>query len=127
MKNGYAWLVMGALVLTACAETTTRWPEKTSSSIQITPSADPADAGLTLRIIVSFRDTVDFRSEAVLQMLQKHTQARRVAFVSSVHDNTHVYLFDAAHGQTQAQLLQALQKLPLIRYAEIDRIARAKQ
>jgi hypothetical protein len=88
-------------------------------------SPSPAEERGALRVIVTFKSAVDYRSDNFLRMLKSNTQTRQVTYVSSVYGNTHVYLIHAAEGQNALQVLQLLQNMPIIRSADIDRIARA--
>jgi hypothetical protein len=116
------------LLFTACASTISAPQsdqEKPSSAPLTKVSPSPAEERGALRVIVTFKSAVDYRSDNFLRMLKSNTQTRQVTYVSSVYGNTHVYLIHAAEGQNALQVLQLLQNMPIIRSADIDRIARA--
>lgn len=116
------------LLFTACSSTisaTQNALDKSSSAPRTQSPPIPAEERAALRVIVTFNNAVDFRSETFVQMLKIHTQSRQVTYVSSIYGNTHIYLIHPAEGQNELQVLTLLQSMPIVRSADIDRIARA--
>lgn len=117
--NAYLWgAATSVSILAACVQgavdssATTAQGHRTSE----THSSAPAQG---LRLIVQFSAPAPVQDEALLQSLQDQTLAR-VRYLSSLSNDTHVYLFQPAPGQTQAQLLQRLGAMPSVVRTEID-------
>lgn len=109
---------MSVSMLTACVQGAADRSATTAqdSSASETRSSAPAQG---LRLIVQFSTPAPAQDEALLQSLQSQTLAR-VRYLTSLSNDTHVYLFQPAPGQTQAQLLQRLGKMPSVVRTEID-------
>lgn len=79
--------------------------------------------GQALRVIVTFRWEAPYRDAAFLQAMARQTQAR-IAYISSVSLDTHVYRVEPRLGQSQADLLQSLSGIPSVLRVEVDAVAR---
>lgn len=117
--NAYLWGATAFVcALAACAQggvdrpTTSAQSQRASDSLTTTPTPP-------LRVIVQFSPPTPMQDEALLQSLQAQTQAK-VRFITAMSKDTHVYLFQPASGQTQAQLLQRLGAMPSVLRAELD-------
>ena len=82
--------------------------------VQSTVNALPA-----VRVILQFNRPTDYQSEPWLNTLQAQTQAQ-VHYIAAVSNDTHVYRFQPAAGDTYAQLLQRLSALPEVLRVELD-------
>ncbi|MGH6637402.1 MAG: hypothetical protein ACREXN_07295 [Polaromonas sp.] len=78
--------------------------------------------GQALRVIVKFRQAVPYRDAAFLQDIALHIRAR-IAYISSVSLDTHVYRIELQPGQSQADVLRRLSDLPSVLQVEADAIA----
>lgn len=79
--------------------------------------------GQAMRVIVTFRREVPYRDAAFLQDIGRQTQSR-LAYISSVSLQTHVYRIEPRLGQSHADLLRSLSGLPSVLRAEADAVAR---
>lgn len=112
------WVAMVAMcALAACAQDAGHSPAVPPPPEVGQPLPNPGSP--PLRVIVQFSPSTPMQEEALLQSLQAQTQAK-VRFITAVSEDTHVYLFQPASGQTQAQLLQRLGAMPSVLRAEID-------
>ena len=82
------------------------------------PSYGPA-----VRVIVQFRREVPYRDAAFLQDIARQTHAR-MAYLSSVSLDTHVYQVEPQPGQSQADLLRSLSGISSVLRVEVDAVAR---
>lgn len=77
--------------------------------------------GQALRVIVKFRREVAYRDAAFLQDMASRIQGR-IAYISSVSLDTHVYQVEPRLGQSQAALLQSLLGIPDVLRVELDAV-----
>ena len=106
-------------LLIACSQTVAAPP------IQNTPSVTKAvvvqsNADKAVRAIVKFRQIVAYRDPAFVQSLSQQTQAR-VSYVSSISEDTHVYLIEPLGMHDTAGALRRLGSLPSVLWVELDR------
>ncbi len=78
--------------------------------------------GKPMRVIVKFRQTVPYRDAAFLQDIAQHIHGR-IAYISSVSLDTHVYQVEPQPGQSQADILQSLAAIPSVLRVEADAMA----
>lgn len=78
--------------------------------------------GQALRVIVKFRQTVPYRDAAFLQDIAQQIHAR-VAYISSVSLDTHVYQVEPQLGQSHADILRSLSGIPSVLHVEADALA----
>lgn len=83
---------------------------------------DPA-YGQVLRVIVKFRQAVPYRDAAFLQDMARHINAR-IAYISSVSIDTHVYQIELQPGQSHADILGRLSGIPDVLWVQADAVAR---
>lgn len=83
---------------------------------------DPA-YGQVLRVIVKFRQAVPYRDAAFLQAMARHIDAR-IAYISSVSIDTHVYQIELQPGQSHADILRRLSGIPDALWVQEDAVAR---
>lgn len=85
-------------------------------------SGDPAYSQV-LRVIVKFRQVVPYRDAAFLQNMAQHIDAR-IAYISSVSTDTHVYQIEFQPGQSHADILRRLSGIPAVLWVDADAVAR---
>lgn len=83
---------------------------------------DPA-YGQVLRVIVKFRQVVPYRDAAFLQAMARQIGAR-IAYISSVSIDTHVYQIEFQPGQSHADILGRLSGIPAVLWVQADAVAR---
>lgn len=121
MHRYFASVVVLACSLMACAQDTA--DKLPSPSQQLNPSATSTGTPLPpIRIILQFKNSADFQSDAFLQKLHIQTQAQ-VRYIAPVFGDTHVYGFQPPAGQSYAQLLQRLNSMPGVVRVEVDQKA----
>lgn len=108
-----------ASLLIACSQTVATPP------MQNTPSVTKAvvvqsNADKAVRAIVKFRQIVAYRDPAFVQSLSQQTQAR-VSYVSSISEDTHVYLIEPLGMHDTVGALTRLGRLPSVLWVELDR------
>lgn len=82
-----------------------------------------SDIAKPMRVIVKFRQRVPYSDEAFLQDIAQHIHAR-IAYISSVSLDTHVYQVEPQNGQSQAEVLRSLATIPSVLRVEADAMAR---
>ena len=87
------------------------------------PTATSPGQGQPLRVIVKFRQAVPYRDKAFLQDIARQVGAR-VAYISSVSLDTHVYQIEPHPGQSPAEVLRSLSAIPSVLRVETDAVAR---
>lgn len=105
-------------LLIACSQTIAAPP------IQNTPNVDKAvvvqsKADKALRAIVKFRQIVAYQDPAFVQSLSQQTQAR-VSYVSSISEDTHIYLIELIGMHDTAGALRRLGGSPSVLWVELD-------
>jgi hypothetical protein len=73
---------------------------------------------------VQFKGLLAFQDDAFLKRIQTQTQAR-AHYITAVFEDTHVYSFQPAMGQSYAQLLKRLRAMPEVARVEMDHKATA--
>lgn len=133
MKTRNALLLIGAspilaLVLSACASSTTNLPPFADALPPPNLLADQGKAGfVTARVIVQFSNTnanktastQSFDDDTFVTTLQVHTQVP-MHYISAVSADTHVYGLELPDGQDPAVALQRLRALPSVARIELD-------
>ena len=89
-----------------------------TKAIVVQPNADKA-----VRAIVKFRQIVAYRDPVFVQSLSQQTQAR-VSYVSSISEDTHVYLIEPLGMDDSVGALARLGKSPSVLSVELDRKAK---
>ena len=110
-----------ASMLIACSQNIVAPPMQNTSSVTkaivVQPNADKA-----VRAIVKFRQIVAYRDPVFVQSLSQQTQAR-VSYVSSISEDTHVYLIEPLGMDDSVGALARLGKSPGVLSVELDRKA----
>lgn len=78
-----------------------------------------------MRMIVKFSQAVPYRDAAFLQDLGQQVNAR-LAYLSSVSADTHVYQIVPLAGQSSSTLAEQLLRVPWVSRAELDAPAKAQ-
>jgi hypothetical protein len=107
------------VALTACAQdaSTASHASKQTDKTNALPQSAPLEP---IRVILQLRSSsTDFASAAFLQQLQAQTEAP-VHYLASVSNDTHVYSFAPAPGQTYAQIVERLRSLPAVARVSLD-------
>lgn len=78
--------------------------------------------GQALRVIVKFKQTVPYRDAAFLRDMAQQIHAR-IAYLSSVSPDTHVYQVEPQPGQSPADILRSLSAVSSVLRVEADALA----
>lgn len=116
-------MALASFMASACTTTTTLASANAPQPNRAAPSAMNPPYGPAVRVIVKFRREVPYRDAAFLQDMARQTQAR-IAYISSVSLDTHVYQVEPRLGQRQADLLRSLSGIPSVLRVEADAVAR---
>lgn len=111
--------VASASVLIACSQTVVAPPMQNTPSVTKAVVVQP-NAEKAVRAIVKFRQIVAYRDPAFVQSLSQQTQAR-ISYVSSISEDTHVYLIEPLGTRDTAGVLTQLGKLPNVMWVELDK------
>ena len=111
--------IASASLLVACSQPVA------APAVQNTPSVTkavvvPANADKAVRAIVKFRQIVAYRDPAFVQSLSQQIQAR-VSYVSSISEDTHVYLIEPLAVHDTAGAFRRLGSVPTVLWVELDR------
>lgn len=121
-RDGTAIVLAMLATLTACSPAAMAPAAPSMQGSPLPTPTKPADAR-ALRVIVKFRRTVPFLDAAFLRDLGRQIHAR-VAYISSVAPDTHVYQIEPEPGQSNADILQRLAGIPSVLRVEADAVAR---
>ena len=127
MQHHYRWrdltvISMAVLTLSACSLSTLAPATPSIQGRHPPASMDPA-YGQVLRVIVKFRQAVPYRDAAFLQDIARQIGAR-IAYISSVSIDTHVYQIELQPGQSHADILGRLSGIPDVLWVQADAVAR---
>ena len=111
--------VVSASALIACSQTVVAPPMQNTPSVTKAVVVQP-NAEKAVRAIVKFRQIVAYRDPAFVQSLSQQTQAR-ISYVSSISEDTHVYLIEPLGTRDTAGVLTQLGKLPNVMWVELDK------
>ena len=114
-------IFLAAQAFNACSPTTAAFATPSVQSDLPLSSVDLI-ASKTLRVIVKFRQTVPYRDAAFLQDIAQRIHGR-IAYISSISLDTHVYQVEPQPGQRQADVLRSLSTLPSVQRVEADALA----
>lgn len=117
-----ASIVLSGLSLCACSPSV---PAPVNPSLPDSIPRTPMNSiyGPPVRVIVKFRQTVPYREAAFLQGISQQIHAR-LAYISSVSLDTHVYQIEPQLGQDQSDTLQSLSAIPSVLWVEADALVR---
>ena len=130
-KKGFSYFRIGgsiaaislaSVALTACSTSSSAFATPQRQKDLLLHSVD-SDIAKPMRVIVKFRQTVPYSDEAFLQDIAQHIHAR-IAYISSVSLDTHVYQVEPQTGQSQAEVLRSLATIPSVLRVEADAMAR---
>jgi hypothetical protein len=126
VQHGSRWQDVTAILLTglamsACSSSAVVAANPTQQNSSAPTSANPAP-GQALRVIVKFKQTVPYRDAAFLRDISQQIHAR-IAYISSVSLDTHVYQVEPQPGQSHADILRSLSAVPSVLRVEADAIA----
>lgn len=115
-----ALILTGCLNLSACSQpmpaTGSLWPAHSRPSASANPNRVQS-----LRVIVTFRQTVPHHELTYLEGLGKKIHAS-VRYISSVSPDTHVYRVDTQPGQNSTDILKLLGDVPEVLSVEADAV-----
>lgn len=114
-------ILLTGLAMSACSSSAVVAANPAKHNTAEPTSRNPAN-GQALRVIVKFRQTVPYRDAAFLRDISRQIHAR-IAYISSVSPDTHVYQVESQPGQSRADILQSLSDIPSVLRVEADAMA----
>lgn len=122
MARSFLMLLAVTLGLLACAQPGANWPTQTPPPPDLL-NPTSASAAISVRVILQFKQPVDYAGEAFLKTLREQARAP-VRYVAAVSGDTHVYSLQWPAEQDPTPALQRLAALPVVARVELDRGAK---
>jgi hypothetical protein len=113
--------LLTGLAMSACSSSAVVAANPAKQNSSAPTSMNPAH-GQALRVIVKFKQTVPYRDAAFLRDISQQIHAR-IAYISSVSPDTHVYQVEFQPGQSNTDILQSLAGIPSVLRVEADAVA----